>query len=618
MAKKKFDTDLFNDDSPTADIEAVDNAIFERGVKSNGVKRIVAKPIKIFELRADRKQPRRTVPPSVRGDWDGRADAVPGLLTKWRSSAEKELSREINVAHIFKGYEQEIDVDPKTQPVADKFLSLVNLASGIRREGLLNPIQINRIGNGGEIVAGERRWLAHHLLAMFSDEPKKWESIPAVDVEPDVWKQAQENGNRSPLNAIEMARQLALLIMDMYEGDDGVQFDSYDALVSPGGSDRPFYAQVADGMSYRIKRGFSDKIVEATGLKSRKQINHYRNLLNLDNETWVIADEENWTENYCRVNFLQKTSKDENNADMSTVVDISQGDMLSNDNTTHDGLQVGEGFSQSYSPPAKETTALIPVEVGQVRGADATNKYPYLVVMSKVGNVFWNCLIEFQDAEVEQNLSSANIVSGYQYLRGYRDVDPTPQPPPQSVGEGELSALEKTIYGVEVPLGDDVPDYPSGGPVVETGERRKSIYKGEADLTVEQDRPLVNPKTNRTPSTPPQLKSRSAGDPAGNIAFIHLHKELRQCLRYWGWMGNNMELGPSVKTMSKVYLLSPDSIREKVETGGIDAVKALWNEIIDAILHIDSEFLSYLEELKHDVFTIAESAAGVGDDAEDS
>ena len=320
----------------------------------------VAPPIAINLLRADPTQPRRTVPLSIRSNWDGGAKAVPALLRRWKQEAENECGRMIEVHKLVRGIEddQEVegftDVDPKTEPMTHKYMQLVSLASGIRRDGLLNPIQVTRDLTGGTIVAGERRWLAHHLLYLYDDDVARWTSIPAFSTERDVWKQAQENGNRSPLNAIEMARQLALLLMDLYK--DEVEFEPYDAIVKPFSSDRVFYAQVA---GYRIPRGKGDQIKEATGLNSTAQISQYKDLLNLDDHHWQLADEKDWSERRCRRILHPETETPEND-DTLTVVNVSPN-LFPDMDTAGNGvnLGVGKGYSVAWTP-STDNAGIVP------------------------------------------------------------------------------------------------------------------------------------------------------------------------------------------------------------------------------------------------------------------
>ena len=384
MAKKKFKETASNPFDEGLSMEAADAALYggELGLDLPDSKKPY--PTDIMLLKADRAQPRQVFPLSIRGDWDGGAKAVYDLLEQWRMRAEDELGTSIKILDVLQGRTEGIDVDPKTQPLADEFVQLLNLATGILREGLLNPILIYRTGKGGRIIAGERRWLAHHVLNFYlpRDDSQKWAQIAAFDSQPNVWAQAQENGNRSPLNAIEMARQLALLIMDMYEGDDGVKFDSYDALVSAG-SDRRFYAQVADGKSYPIKRGFGDKVLEATGLKSRRQVQRYRDLLNLDDKNWRMADEHNWTEGRCRrilhpEQFIKKEVDVSPNGDI-TPNDVPPAPVIEKPLEGRD-LGVGEGYSQRYEPIVdKSEDWLLPSEMGEMPTDDELAEEQVLV-----------------------------------------------------------------------------------------------------------------------------------------------------------------------------------------------------------------------------------------------
>ena len=251
--------------------------------------RMVAKPTSIYAWRPDLRQPRRAVPANVRGDWTGSADELPVLLAKWIEHVEGLAGLTIPIEKAVRGEWER----PTLSENADvsTLIELIDLAASIYKDGLINPIR----GAAGVIESGERRWLAYHLLHMFSG--KDYSKIPTIEKsEVDVWAQAAENGSRTPLNAIGMARQIALLVMAMYEGDAGVKFDRFETLVLPGGSDRAFYAQVANGEVYRVKRGLGERILNVTGLKSMDHVRRYRALLSMPDGLWVKADAQSWTE----------------------------------------------------------------------------------------------------------------------------------------------------------------------------------------------------------------------------------------------------------------------------------------------------------------------------------
>jgi ParB family chromosome partitioning protein len=85
------------------------------------------------------------------------------------------------------------------------------LASSIRRHGVLQPIVVSRKGNGYELVAGHRRVLAARVAGKTT--------IPAVvreDVSDRLELALVENLQRTDLNAIETARAYKLL-METYD-----------------------------------------------------------------------------------------------------------------------------------------------------------------------------------------------------------------------------------------------------------------------------------------------------------------------------------------------------------------------------------------------------------------
>lgn len=356
-----FERDLINPfggDNPSVD--EVDEALYGKvNIPASGRK--VATPIPVLNIVPDPIQPRRAIPLQIRGDWDGQPnqDALDDMLIRWQAHASKVLGVKLMPLSMIDG-KQEIDVPDDVDGVTKEFIDLMALAASIYRDGLLNPISIIRRGDAGKIVAGERRWLAHVILYSLDVDNGKFAKIPVFAVEQDVWKQAAENGARRPLNAIGMARQLALLVMDMYKGDAGEKFDVFAALVNPGGVDRPFYAQVADGTLYQVKRGYMARILDVTGLKSKGQVGHYRALLRVPDRIWWEADVENWTEGAIRP-YVPTTprppQKTEKSGLRSTTVDLSGengGNLSQNNATDKENLTVGVASPPQPSPLRRE------------------------------------------------------------------------------------------------------------------------------------------------------------------------------------------------------------------------------------------------------------------------
>ncbi|MCK6581078.1 MAG: ParB/RepB/Spo0J family partition protein [Anaerolineae bacterium] len=281
-------------------------------------KKMVARAIEIDRIQPDPRQPRRVLPAEVRRMWDGNPGALPRVLRIWQELVERKLGQALNVPEMILGAAE------RDQANDDAFMMTVSLAATIYKDGLENPIRVTR---GGTIESGERRWLAYWLLHLAG--LGEYSRIPAFQKqEIDVWAQAAENGARSPLNAIGMARQLALLIMDMYEHDDGIVFDAYETLVLPGAADRRFYAQVSNGQIYRIKRGMGERVLQVTGLKSKDQISQYRALLSIPDGLWVKADEQDWSEFQIReyaasANTGSREDAGESDGDRLTAVSLS-------------------------------------------------------------------------------------------------------------------------------------------------------------------------------------------------------------------------------------------------------------------------------------------------------
>ncbi|MCU0481688.1 MAG: ParB/RepB/Spo0J family partition protein, partial [Anaerolineae bacterium] len=298
---------------PTLSLEEADRMVYG-GIDTPTSNRVVARPVALTDIKPDVKQPRRVIPASIRKGWTGDVSRIPDMLREWRAAAERALGEQLDPVRLLDKLGDGREADKDIPPIVDEYLALCSLAASIKRDGLVNPIQITR---ANVIVTGERRYMAHWLLNTWLSG---FDTIPAQVVgEADVWLQAAENGARRPLNAIGMSRQLALLIMEMYVGDDGVRFDDIGFF----NHEREFYAQVANGNIWRIKKGMGERVLQVTGLKSLGQVNHYRALLSISSGLWDEADMNNWTEFRIRETLNPREEQKVNSVYTSTTVEVS-------------------------------------------------------------------------------------------------------------------------------------------------------------------------------------------------------------------------------------------------------------------------------------------------------
>jgi preprotein translocase subunit YajC len=303
------------------DLASVADDIFGKSELPD-VGRVVARPTPILSIWADVKQPRRAIPLSIRMHWDGNPLDVAALLEQWATVAANQAGVTIDLEALLNGEGEGIDTD-KFPSVAQDFIALVRLAAGIKADGLINPITVIESDSKLLIESGERRWLAYHLLYMVMGET--FTKIPAAkgNGNDSVWRQATENTQRRSLNAIGMARQIALLIMAARTvptpnpsplHGEGNGYKEYDEVIGAGVCDRRFYAQVADGNIHRIPKGMGERIQAAMGL-SMEQLSRYRSLLEMtdDNQVndilWTRADIENWAEHSTREVYTLPTGK---------------------------------------------------------------------------------------------------------------------------------------------------------------------------------------------------------------------------------------------------------------------------------------------------------------------
>lgn len=308
MAKRDFRRDdLFDQEeseSSGTSWQEIDSQIFGdssalEGLAAADAQRERLKRVDIFSIAPDLQQPRRTMPFSIRANWNGMADGVAAMLGQWLEAVEQERGSPFDLsAYLTNGDTErsEESSGPYTPgPVELSLLEVVTLAASIRRDGLTNPITVAPSNKAGRFVleTGERRWLAYHLLWLWfdgsderPDEREDWSLIPAREVSGiNVWRQASENNARADLNAIARARQYAVLLMDLLP-EDVVPLSKFK-------SDHAYYAQVKDA---RVPSGKGEELLAAMGVTNRSALTRCRRLLELPDEIWQAGDDLNLPE----------------------------------------------------------------------------------------------------------------------------------------------------------------------------------------------------------------------------------------------------------------------------------------------------------------------------------
>lgn len=271
---------------------------------------IKVKLVDIDTISPDPTQPRRAIPSEIRSKWKPLEDPFEDLIALWFEYMEPGFDLE---AYLLDGdtkrSQADVDrvIDFEPDAIQSGFLRLLDLASSIFREGLTNPITISRVGREYMIETGERRWLAYQLLNTYFEDStdKDWSKIPArIMPERNVWRQATENNVRQNLNAISRARQLAILLMDIFGWDNFQSIDAFD-------SEQDFYAQVSDGYEWRIPKDKTELLLKAMGLNNQTQLRQYRALLRIDPLLWQTADDNDLTENAIREIVQKRNAKKE-------------------------------------------------------------------------------------------------------------------------------------------------------------------------------------------------------------------------------------------------------------------------------------------------------------------
>ena len=147
---------------------------------------------------------------------------------------------------------------------------LETLAASIRVHGVLQPIVVRRVGEGYELVVGERRWRASRAAGL--------ETIPAVIAEVDPAERLEvaliENVQRHDLNPIELAfafRALSETGATQEEIGRRVGLDRSSVSNHLRLLDLPAEFQ-ADVESGRLTTGHAKALLSVTNLERRKQL----------------------------------------------------------------------------------------------------------------------------------------------------------------------------------------------------------------------------------------------------------------------------------------------------------------------------------------------------------
>ncbi|MEO1288706.1 MAG: ParB/RepB/Spo0J family partition protein [Chloroflexota bacterium] len=311
----------------------------------------------INSIIPNQTQPRRAIPSSVRQYWSGLpdSDSMGHFFQKWLEEVNLERGGDERfplddylsgndtprVATIDKEDELEQFPSQKIGPKEQSLLKVVELASSIKRDGLINPISIAQNDRLWEIETGERRWLAYHLLNWHFGG-NDWEKIPARQVDTiNIWRQSNENNVRADLNAIAKARQFALLLMDILSEQHN--FQSY----NPNDHEQNFYAQVADGNQYRVPRSRGEELLNAMGLENPVQLRQHRALLRLPQAVWEWADDLNWTESFIRKEIIAKASDEEDQIRLGVKHALADGYTVSSVTVYEHLLENENGTSAS-------------------------------------------------------------------------------------------------------------------------------------------------------------------------------------------------------------------------------------------------------------------------------
>lgn len=263
----------------------------------------------IGQIAPDPIQPRRALPDLYRARWCA-GELLPDVLAEWGHEAAVQRDA-LGFSTPWEAWLHLDDtplIDPslKMPPALRLWLDLLRLAGSIYRDGLAVPITVYQDARGYRLLMGERRLLAFWLLYEMGYD--QFAHIPALVRDSyNPIAQAAENGARRNLNAISIARQLAVLLMVV----NGIDVGNDTAQAN-----QAWYAQALD---LQVPSGEGEALATVLGLKNPRQISHYRRLLALPRVVWNWADEFDWTEGKIRGMVNRAATED-------ALIDLAQAE----------------------------------------------------------------------------------------------------------------------------------------------------------------------------------------------------------------------------------------------------------------------------------------------------
>jgi hypothetical protein len=293
--------------SGLAGLKQVANGDFAVHVASDGLR---VEYLNLLLVYPDPVQPRRILPERIYQQfWAGRLTQTQALkeLVSLAQIAARQNARPFNsVTDFLNTDEEETANAPSLSHEEQLVKDLVNLAATIRDDGQVNPLTAVDVSDGTSIQyrieTGERRYWATWLLRDFFPGYNHDGKIPCIIVPSDKassFRQAKENTARAGLNAIAMARQIALLLLTVHGYEIPNEAVSMD-----------FYRQALE-LDLRGKREYTADVLNALGGIGKTLFSEYKSLLKLCDEAMEIADRNNIEHGKLRYVAVQENADDQ-------------------------------------------------------------------------------------------------------------------------------------------------------------------------------------------------------------------------------------------------------------------------------------------------------------------